>query len=105
MDVEDTLDICGAMVIPRNQSSAQFMGWGQETVSTVLSPQLSSPEVRLLVDRLKSVDLRLTEQIEVIDTRTQTFFVINKQEAEKQMVFPLEKSFLHCKISSPGPAV
>ena len=73
MDIGDTLDICGAAIIPRNHPSAQFMVWGQGSISAVLSPLLSSPEVRLLVDRLEFVELGLTEQIEVIDNRTQTF--------------------------------
>ena len=73
VDIWDTLDICGAAIIPRNHPSVQFMVWGQGSISAVLSPLLSSPEVRLLVDRLEFVELGLTEQIEVIDNRTQTF--------------------------------
>ena len=75
-------------VIPRNQPGTRFMGWGQESVSTVLSPLLSCPEERFLVDTpLRSVDLGLTEQINVINTRAQAFFEINKQEVEKQFAF------------------
>ena len=49
------------------------MGQGQETVSAVLNLLLSDPEVRLLVYNLESVVPELTEQIEDINTRTQTF--------------------------------
>ena len=35
VDVGGTLNICRAVVVARNQPSAHFMGWGQETVSSV----------------------------------------------------------------------
>ena len=80
-DVVNTLDICEAVVAPKNQPGAQFMGQGQETISAVLSSLLSDPGVRLLADPQKACFSLSKPKLSVSGPRLT--FGINKQEAEK----------------------
>ena len=102
MDVENTSNVCDAVVFPRNQPSAQFMGQGQETVSVVLSLLLLDPEVILLIDPHKFLTCYSLSKPKLSVPGPRLTFRINKQEKEKQTVFPVELSLLHCKVSSPG---
>ena len=45
--MDDTLDSCEAVVIPRDNPRAGYFSWGQETVSAVFSPLQSPPQVEV----------------------------------------------------------
>ena len=54
------MDECGAVVIPDTEPAAQYIGWGQESVSALLKPFQSGPRVELVVERdLQLDDLNL----------------------------------------------
>ena len=58
----ETLDQCGAVVIPDNEPGAQYVGWGQESVSAWSKPLHSGPRVELFIKRdLQLKDLNLDE--------------------------------------------
>ena len=60
--VEDTVDVCGAVVIPKDNADAKFEGWVKETVSPVLT-------------------------IDTINKRAQALLKANYEIAEKQLKF------------------
>ncbi len=45
--MDETLDICGAVVIPEGNPEAGFSGWGEEDVPAIFRPLLTSPKVPL----------------------------------------------------------
>ena len=67
------------MVIPNTDPSAQFTGWGQESVSALLRPLQSGPKVELNVDRrLQLDDLDFSEEtIAVIQEREEAMLNAN----------------------------
>ena len=61
MQVDDTLDSCGAVVVKEDSPEAGFSGWGQEAVSAVFKPLQSPPQVDIQTepDELELRDLGL----------------------------------------------
>ena len=45
--MDDTLDSCGAAIVPRDSPEAGYSGWGQETVSAVFRPLQSLAQVEI----------------------------------------------------------
>ena len=43
LQVDDTLDVSGAVVVPDNSPEAGYSGWGQEAVFAVFKPLQSPP--------------------------------------------------------------
>ena len=68
-EMRDTLDRCGAVVIPDNEPEAQYTGWGQESVPALLKPLLSGPKVDLKMwtaEDLKLDDLDLSDEAKAV---------------------------------------
>ena len=61
MQVDDTLDSCGAVVIPDDDPEAGYSGWGEEAVSAVFKPLQSPPQIDIQTkdDELQLDDLDL----------------------------------------------
>ncbi len=51
--MDETLDICGAVVIPEGNPEAGFSGWGEEDVLAIFRPLLTSPQVPLVQEQDK----------------------------------------------------
>ena len=90
-EVDDTLDGCGAVVVPREHPSAGFTGWGQETVPALFKPLLCSPQINvreespeLFLDDLDHLDQATKDTIQ---ERCKAKLDANKQHAEKALAF------------------
>ena len=61
MQVDDTLDSSGAVVVPDDNPEAGFSGWGEEAVSAVFKPLQSPPQIDIPTedDELQLDDLEL----------------------------------------------
>ena len=61
MQVDDTLDSSGAVVIPDDDPEAGYSGWGEEAVSAVFKPLQSPPQIDIQTedDELQLSDLDL----------------------------------------------
>ena len=61
MQVDDTLDSSGAVVIPDDDPEAGYSGWGEEAVSAVFIPLQSPPQIDIQTehDELQLDDLDL----------------------------------------------
>ena len=61
LQVDDTLDSCGAVALPDDSPEAGYSSWGQEAVSAVFKPLQSPPQVDIKVDKdeleLENLDL------------------------------------------------
>ena len=68
-ETRDTLDRCGAVVVPDNEPEAQYTGWGQESVPALLKPLQSGLKVDLKMwtaEQLKLDDLDLSEEAQAV---------------------------------------
>ena len=61
MQVDDTLDSCGAVVVSDECLEAGYSGWGEEAVSAVFKPLQSPPQIDIPTedDELQLNDLEL----------------------------------------------
>ena len=61
MQVDDTLDSSGAVVVPVDDPEAGYSGWGEEAVSAVFKPLQSPPQIDIQTkdDELQLDDLDL----------------------------------------------
>ena len=59
IQVDETLDSSGAIVIPDDDSEAGYSGWGEKAVSTVFKPLPSPPQIDIQTeyDELQLDDL------------------------------------------------
>ena len=87
--VDETLDICGAVVIPEGNPEAGHTGWGDEDVPAIFKPLLHSPQVPLVqeVDELDLSDIvSLDPQIaEHIQQKARDKAVLNRKHAKKAL--------------------
>ena len=61
-EINDTLDICGAVVVAEDHPSAVFTGFSQEPIFSVFIPLLHGVTVDILyVDKIKLSDLELLQ--------------------------------------------
>merc|ERR1712112_535547 len=84
-ETRDTLDRCGAGVIPDDKPEALYTGWGQESVPALLKPLLSGPKVDLSMQTAKDMkldDLGLTDEaIAIIRGRCKEIIDHNTKQA------------------------
>ena len=84
MQVEDTLDSSGAVVIPDDNPEAGFSGLGEEAVSVVFKPLQSHSQIDILTkdDELQLDDLDLDpDTVKVIQERAKAKLDKNKEHA------------------------
>ena len=69
--VDETLDICGAVVVPEGDPESGHTGWGEEDVPTIFRPLLHSPQVPLVQEEdeldlsdIDSLDPQIAELIQ-----------------------------------------
>ena len=89
-EMDDTLDSCGAVVLPRDNPEAGYSSWGQETVSVVFRPLQSPPQVEIAaeVDKLELLDLELDPaMVETIQERVRAKLKTNKVHAKKAVAY------------------
>ena len=87
--VDETLDICGAAVIPEGNPEAGFSGWGEEDVPAIFRPLLTSPQVPLWQeeDELDLSDIEgLDPQIvELIQEKARVKAALNRKHAKRAL--------------------
>ena len=90
-EVDDTLDGCGAVVVPRQHLSEGFTGWGQETVPALFKPLQCSPQINireenpeLFLDDLDHLDQATKDTIQ---ERCKAKLDANKEHALKALAF------------------
>ena len=83
--VDETLDICRAIVVPDGDPKLGHTGWGEEDVPTIFKPLLHSPQVSLVQeeDELDLSDIEgLDPQIaELIQQKARDKAVLNRKHA------------------------
>ena len=90
MQMDDTLDSCGAVVILDDNPDAGYSSWRQEAVSAVFKPLQSPPQVNIQAepDELELDDLDLDPiMVMVIQERAKTKLDKNKQHARKALAY------------------
>ena len=87
--VDETLDICGAAVVPEGNPEAGHTNWGDEDVPAIFKPLLHSPQVPLVqeVDELDLSDIvSLDPQItECIQQKARDKAVLNRKHAKQAL--------------------
>ena len=84
VQMDETLDSCGAAVMTEDNPEAGYSGWGQETVSAVFRPLLSPPQIDLEteLDELELDDLGLDpDTVRVIQKRAKAKLDLNLKSA------------------------
>ena len=82
----ETLDQYGAVVIPDNEPGAQYVGWGQESISVWSKPLHSGPRVELFIKRdLQLKDLDLDATIAIIGESTRDLIGLNSAHRQKAL--------------------
>ena len=97
VEVDDTLDGCGAAIIGDDHKEACFTGIGQESISALFKPLQSGPSFDIpCSDQLDLSDLELDQgTLDVIQERAKALFVKNKTNAVKTLQFSQK---LFCKL-------
>ena len=88
-ETRDTLDRCGAVVVPDNEPEAQYTGWGQESVPALLKPLQSGLKVDLKMwtaEQLKLDDLDLSDEAQaIIRARCEEIIDRNTKHAQESL--------------------
>lgn len=87
VEAECTLDKCKDVVIPMEDPAGHFLGFGQDSIQSVLRPLVFGPKVNVNVKMcLKLDNLGLTdEHILIIKARANALFNYNKCEVDKHV--------------------
>ena len=90
MQVDDTLDSSGAVVVPDDCPEAGYSGWGEEAVSAVFKPLQSPPQIDNPIEddelQLDGLDLD-PDTVKIIQERAKSKLNANKEHACKAVVF------------------
>ena len=83
--MDETLDICGAVVIPEGNPEAGFSGWGEENVPAIFRPLLTSPQVPLVQEQdeldLSDIDGLDPQIAELIQEMARAKACLNRKHA------------------------
>ena len=87
--VDETLYICGAVVIPEGNPEAGFSGWGEEDVPAIFRPLLTSPQVPLVQEQdkldISNIDGLDPQIAELIQEKARSKARLNRKHANRAL--------------------